>query len=111
MTSKYIAKRHPNNTLAVKLFITTASVAAVLGGWVAFASQTPSKTNPTETFETSLNLDPIPTVIPRPLSCPEDIQPVSQPVDVQTSSPTLRSVQVPAPASAPAAVTVTRSSR
>jgi hypothetical protein len=111
MTSKHTKKRHPSKTSAAKLFITTSSVAAVLGGWVAFTSQTPSTTNPTETFEASFNLDPIPTVVPHPLSRPEDIQPVSQPVDPQTSSPTLRSVQVPAPAPAPAAVTVTRSSR
>jgi hypothetical protein len=96
MSSTRSSKRPPSNTPVVKQFITTASVIAVLGGWVAFSSQPPAPTaNTSQSIETSLSLAPIPTVIPRPFGRQNYIQSDSQPVNSsQSSLPELRSVQI-----------------
>lgn len=106
------SKRNSSNASATKWFVTAASIAAMLGGWVALSSQ-PSLEVDTAAIilENDLGLEPVPTLVPAPVQAAESRQDVSVLNDssstVQTKSPALRSVTAPRPAP----VTVTSSSR
>ncbi len=102
------SKRSPSGAPATKWFITAASIAAMLGGWVAFSSQPADGVDPaTKILEADLGLEPIPTLVPAPASRQNAIRSDDSSSNSQTSLPTLRSVTAPRPAP----ITVTRSSR
>lgn len=108
MTTKG-SKRSNSGAAVTKWFITAASVAAMLGGWAVFSSEPPaSKTDlASQTLEFELGLEPIPTLVPFGEVRQNNILTEEKNSNVQTSSPTLRSVSAPQPKP----VTVTRSSR
>jgi hypothetical protein len=102
------SKRVPSGAPATKWFITAASVAAMLGGWVAFSSQpaTNEADIATQILATNLRLEPIPTLVPAPTGRQKAILTSDTAGNAQTSLPTLRSVSAPQPRP----ITVTRSS-
>jgi len=107
MTAKK-PKRSPSGAPATKWFITAASVAAMLGGWVAFSSQPSSGDNSaSQILELNLDLEPIPTVVPAPSSRQNALWSDDASKNTQTNLPMLRSVTAPRPAP----ITITRSSR
>lgn len=102
------SKRSPSGASVTKWFITSASIAAVIGGWVAFSSQPADGVDPaTKILETNLGLEPIPTLVPTPTNQQNAILTDDSSKNSQTNLPTLRSVTAPRPAP----VTITRSSR
>lgn len=108
MSTINTAKRPPHSVPSVKLLITAASVAATLGGWAAFSTPAPTNQDTTaQPIEVSMNLAPIPTILPKPFDQAGTIRVFNQPTNQQPSILTLRSVN-PQP---PSPVTVTRSSR
>ena len=108
MTTKK-SKRTISGAPVTKWFVTAASVAAMLGGWVVFSSQPAINEADlaSQTLTAELGLEPIPTLVP----APDDRQRITlsddKNNDVQTNLPTLRSVSAPQPRP----ITVTRSSR
>jgi hypothetical protein len=101
-------KHPPRSVPSVKLLITAASVAATLGGWVAFSIPAPTNQDATaQPIEVNTNLAPIPTILPKPSDQGGAIRISNQPTNQQPIILTLRSVN-PQP---PSPVTVTRSSR
>jgi hypothetical protein len=103
-TSKRLSRGVP----AFKLLITVASMAATLGGWVAFSL--PGSTTKISSFQSqaaNLDLAPIPTILPRLFEQRNTFQSNNQPANSQTSLTALRSVDV----QPPAPVTITRSSQ
>jgi hypothetical protein len=116
MAAKNASKRQNNGVQSVKMLLSAASVAATLGGWVAFSLPEPTTQASTlQSHEVSIDLAPIPTVLPRPSGLqspdqagnPTDLPTVKQADPTQPVLPTLRTVN----AQPPKAVTKTKSSR
>lgn len=102
------AKRTSRGVPSVKLLITVASMAATLGGWVAFSLPvSTTRVSSLQSQEANLDLAPIPTILPRLFDQRNTLQSNNQPANLQTSLTALRSVNV----QPPAPVTITRSSR
>jgi hypothetical protein len=103
MTTKR-SKSSRSDTSGAKWFLTAASLAGVLGGWVAFSLNPGSGSDPaSQNLASNLRLDPIPTVVQ--VSGSQDRRLGSS--TGSASQTALRSVSAPAPAP----ITVTRSSR
>lgn len=116
MTTTNASKRPHHGAQSVKMLLGAASVAATLGGWVAFSLPEPTTQASTlQSHEVSIDLAPIPTVLPRPSGMqnsvqagnPTDYPTVKQADPAQSVLPTLRTVN----AQPPKAVTKTKSSR
>jgi hypothetical protein len=99
------ARRHKKkDTTGAKWFLTAASLAGVLGGWVAFSLHPGTGTSgSSQDLANTQRLNPIPTVVQLSGSQVQG-QRTSSGAGSQTA---LRSVTAPAPAP----ITVTRSSR
>ena len=93
-----------SETIGAKWFLTAASLAGVLGGWIAFSLNPGTGSgDPSQNLTADVRLEPIPTVVQ--VSGSQDRLSVAS--TGSTSQQALRSVSAPAPAP----ITVTRSSR
>lgn len=110
MPSPSTSKRPSSASAGVRLLVTTASLAATLGGWFAFTLQAgpgPQEPPPAASLESALGLQPIPTVVPPPANVITSL-PVAQPAQTPRQPQAgLRVVDGPPPAP----ITTTRSSR
>lgn len=128
MSNPDSSKRPATGTPGVKMLITTAALAATIGGWAVFTindgakavkvTQPVAVVSPPPAQLLALNLPPLPTLVP-PRNIVVRTSPVvsSAPV-VGGQPPALREVSAPPVAAAapgqgqaPASVTVTQSSR
>jgi len=115
MSTPHSQRNRPSGTTATKLLITAASVTAVFGGWavLSFQASPSGQESNTQALEASLNLQPIPTVVPRPADLGNTTaatiqsQPGKLPSVRPVSQPVLRSIK----ALPPRPVTRTSSSR
>jgi hypothetical protein len=131
--SKQTSRRHvaKPSTPGIKALITTASIAATLGGWALFANHNTSTeallaqqatelSRPAQVFALNVSalpaIDALPTIVPRLAESGLTSQ-IQQPTQVPTAVPdvkqqSLRVVKAPlAVNQKPAPLTVTRSSR
>jgi hypothetical protein len=86
--------------------ITAAALAGTLGGWALFTLKQEAAALMAPPTSVVLQLPPMPTLIARSVAA--GVAPVAQ---AAAPAPRLRQVSAPAFSSAPAPVTVTRSSR
>ncbi|MCJ7706526.1 MAG: hypothetical protein MUO38_02795 [Anaerolineales bacterium] len=101
------AKRPASAAPGVKALITAAALAGTLSGWALFTLKQEAAALMAPPTSVVLQLPPMPTLIAR--SAAAGVAPVAQ--AAAAPAPALRRVSAQAFSSAPAPVTVTRSSR
>jgi hypothetical protein len=106
MTPPRPSKRPGSAAPGIKILISAAALASTIGGWALFTFKQEAATLATPP-SLALELAPLPTLVARS-SMPE-VAAVGQ--SAAAPAPALRRVSAPAFSSAPAPVTVTRSSR
>ena len=107
MTPPRPAKRPGSAAPGIKLLISAAALAGTIGGWALFTLKQEAAALMAPPPSLALALAPLPTLVARS-SVPE-VAAVGQ--AVAAPAPALRRVSAPAFSSAPAPVTITRSSR
>jgi len=106
MTPPRPTKRPGSAAPGIKLLISAAALAGTIGGWALFTLKQEAAALATTPPSLALELPPLPTLVARS-SAPE-VAAVGQ---AAAPAPALRRVSAPAFSSAPAPVTITRSSR